>query len=346
MLSQGINKFLSFKWGQEVTVRVENVYKFFEVLKRLIIRIIVIIFTGFSIGIYKEAKKIANRLLMSYEMIMDTGTEDKSWKHIFYNWMFNLLMLEISVTNKIERLRIYKHKDNLFQFNPDKELINSLSKILYPKLNLWFPRYVEEKKISSFLVENSEIIKAISNKSFFKITNTDAHYGNYTKLSDKGVKYNFLTNWTSKSETFEQKNFIFDDKSYLVNPFIIESKNVKILNSYYIQDQVDNRLIGDEFNIPELWSLSWLGQNEYSYINKNLIPDKINKKISLKQLIINYGGEPNNSTIFDIDEEMRNLLIQYNMNLNPEKMFKLAFTENLYNNYDLLFYWANKLKNK
>jgi len=63
-------------------------------------------------------------------------------------------------------------------------------------------------------------------------------------------------------------------------------------------------------------------------------------------LIINYGGEPNNSTIFDIDEEMRNLLIQYNMNLNPEKMFKLAFTENLYNNYDLLFYWANKLKNK
>jgi len=103
-------------------------------------------------------------------------------------------MLEISVTNKIERLRIYNHKDNLFQFNPDKELINSLSQILYPKLNLWFPRYVEEKKISSFLVENSEIIKAISNKSFFKITNTDAHYGNYTKLSDKGVKYNFLTN--------------------------------------------------------------------------------------------------------------------------------------------------------
>jgi len=69
-----------------------------------------------------------------------------------------------------------------------------------------------------------------------------------------------------------------------------------------------------------------------------LIPDKINKKISLKQLIINYGGEPNNSKIFDIDEEMRNLLSQYNMSLNQEKIFKLAFTENLYNNYDLLLY--------
>jgi len=55
-------------------------------------------------------------------------------------------------------------------------------------------------------------------------------------------------------------------------------------------------------------------------------------------LIINYGGEPNNSKIFDVDEEMRNLLIQHDMNLNQEKLFKLAFTENLYNNYDLLLY--------
>jgi len=84
MLSQGVNKILSFKWGQEVTIHVENVYKFFEVLKLLIIRIIVIIFTGFSIGIYKEAKKIANRLIMAYNDIMNTGTEDKSWKHIIY----------------------------------------------------------------------------------------------------------------------------------------------------------------------------------------------------------------------------------------------------------------------
>jgi len=78
IFSQGVNKVLSFKWGQEVNINIENVYKFFEVLKLLIIRVIVIIFTGFSIGIYKEAKKIAKRLFMSYEMIMDTGTENKS----------------------------------------------------------------------------------------------------------------------------------------------------------------------------------------------------------------------------------------------------------------------------
>jgi hypothetical protein len=78
MFSQGINKILSFRWGQEVTIRVENVYKFFNVLKLLIIRIVVIIFTGFSIGIFKQAKLLSKKLINCYKAIMNTGTEDKS----------------------------------------------------------------------------------------------------------------------------------------------------------------------------------------------------------------------------------------------------------------------------
>jgi hypothetical protein len=164
-------------------------------------------------------------------------------------------------------------------------------------------------------------------------------------LSDKKINYSFLTNWTSAEKTFNSKNLIFNEQSYLVNPHIIESKNVKILKNYKLQDPLDRRLIGDEFNIPELWSLSWLGQKEYNYVNNHLILDDI-KKNSLKGLITSYNGEPNDSNLFHIDEEMRNLFIKYNMNWKPEKIFKLALAENIYNNYDLLLYWADKLKNK
>jgi hypothetical protein len=69
--------------------------------------------------------------------------------------MFNMLMLEISDTNKLERLRIYKTDKNLFVFNPDKELMRQMSRILYPKLQLIFPETVDEKKLTSFLCEYS-----------------------------------------------------------------------------------------------------------------------------------------------------------------------------------------------
>jgi len=38
----------------------------------------VIVFTGFSIGIFKQARFLTKRLFMAYEDITETSTEDKS----------------------------------------------------------------------------------------------------------------------------------------------------------------------------------------------------------------------------------------------------------------------------
>jgi len=119
-----------------------------------------------------------------------------------------------------------------------------------------------EKNIS-FLNEASKILYYRGKHQHVTIRRSEPHYENYIELSEKNVNYSFLTNWTSSDKTFRNKNLIFDEKSYLVNPCIIESKNVKILNNYKIQDSSDRKLIGDEYN----------------YVNNNLIPDNINKNI-------------------------------------------------------------------
>jgi len=103
-------------------------------------------------------------------------------------------MKEIKVTNKLERLRIYKNEYNLFLFNPDKELMNYVSKILYPKLNLVFSESIFEKKISVFLNEAAKALDEESKKRHIIIVNSEPHYGNYIELSDKNIKYNLLTN--------------------------------------------------------------------------------------------------------------------------------------------------------
>jgi len=111
--------------------------------------------------------------------------------------MFNALMKEIKLTNKLERLRIYKNENGIFQFNPDKELVNNFSKILYPKLNLIFPESKFEEKVSKFLNKKLNTVINENKQVFYEMVGASkdkAHYGNYIKLSDKGIKYNLLTN--------------------------------------------------------------------------------------------------------------------------------------------------------
>jgi hypothetical protein len=103
-------------------------------------------------------------------------------------------MKEIKQTNKLERLRIYKSTKDLFTFNPDKELMNHLSRILYPKLNLIFPESVFKKKLSSFLNEGAKILDNESKHRYLSIVNLEPHYGSYIELSDKKINYSFLTN--------------------------------------------------------------------------------------------------------------------------------------------------------
>jgi len=103
-------------------------------------------------------------------------------------------MLEISDTNKLERLRIYKTKNTKFKFNPDKELINKYSKVLYSKVQLIFPESVNEKKAASLLCKYSKLFQIEEEKFYFSVNNSETHYGSHIELSDKKIKYSFLTN--------------------------------------------------------------------------------------------------------------------------------------------------------
>lgn len=76
---------------------------------------------------------------------------------------------------------------------------------------------------------------------------------------------------------------MFDDNSFLVNPQLTKNENMKIFPDYKLINKYDTRLIGDEFNIQELWFLSWLGKNEYNHLtynnsNKSLLLDNFLKK--------------------------------------------------------------------
>jgi len=103
-------------------------------------------------------------------------------------------MIEISEVLKLERLRIYKTESDKFKFNPDKELVNKLSKVFYPKLKLIFPETLIEKKIASFIYNYSNLIRKDSEKYYFSIGGKENHYGNYLDITDEEVNYRFITN--------------------------------------------------------------------------------------------------------------------------------------------------------
>jgi len=103
-------------------------------------------------------------------------------------------MIEISDVLKLERLRIYKTETTLFKFNPEKEQIVKLLNIVYPKLEIIFAETLTEKKIVSFIIENSNIIKNDSKKYYFLIGNSDPYYGSYLKVADKNINYSLITN--------------------------------------------------------------------------------------------------------------------------------------------------------
>jgi len=78
LLAQLMNNMCFFKLGQKIIIYTENVYKVFKFVKILIIRIFVIVFIGFSIGIYKKASLLTKKLFICYNAITKSATEDKS----------------------------------------------------------------------------------------------------------------------------------------------------------------------------------------------------------------------------------------------------------------------------
>ncbi len=46
-------------------------------------------------------------------MNYNSETEDKSYFHVFVSFIFNAYMDDLSETDKIERIKIFKHKETI-----------------------------------------------------------------------------------------------------------------------------------------------------------------------------------------------------------------------------------------
>jgi len=82
----------------------------------------------------------------------------------------------------------------MFIFNPEPDQINRFISLFYPKLKLIFPETLIEKKIGSFIFENSNIFKKYNTKCYFSVGNSEPHYGNYLTITDDGADYSFINN--------------------------------------------------------------------------------------------------------------------------------------------------------
>jgi len=168
---------------------------------------------------------------------------------------FNLNAYEFDEILFFEKLKIYKTKDKLFNFNPDFEKLKLIFKTLFPRLDV-----NACKKINS----NDKIIKIITNlrdyieseavKGTLSVKGSKVkHYGAYYKATPVE---GFVVNYTSKeklkvldsesSEISYKKNFALSNTSYITKPIISTTTKLNLEESK-LEDQ-DPRLLYEELN--------------------------------------------------------------------------------------------------
>jgi len=109
-----------FEPNKKITINVELLIIFF---KNLLIRI----FFGISVSTYKQAKNIQKQAIN----IMSLNSNNKI--ELFF---FNLLMIDLTTINRLEKSKIYKESKNLFKFNPSKEIITKFISKHFPRIEL------------------------------------------------------------------------------------------------------------------------------------------------------------------------------------------------------------------
>jgi len=109
-----------FEYNKKITINVELVVIFF---KNLLIRI----FFGISVSIYKQAKNIRKQAINIRSLNSNNKIE------LFF---FNLLMIDLTTINRLEKSKIYKESKNLCKFNPSKEIITKFIAKHFPRIGL------------------------------------------------------------------------------------------------------------------------------------------------------------------------------------------------------------------
>lgn len=317
--------------NEKIEIRFDLIIK---ILKNVIIRLT----TGLSTKLLKKAKHMSIKLINSRYMIVETATTDKSYNHIICHWLFNLVVDSLPETNRLEKRRIYKNEDSIWNFNPDREKIISLFNKIFPKVELILPNTSTEKKLSALMVDYS--INSEVDKLYFSIKGSKDHYGALYREVVKDKNILFGTNFTSKKITCNKKNFEIAENSYLLPPYYVDKKIITLDSDKIVIDDSDKRLIADEFYLQEIFTLSSIYFNNF----KVLSFDENNNSLTLKNSEkLNFLK---NSLLDDLDNELANIKssLKTKLWIDHETLFKFSISEILEKPeiFDLLEYWSNK----
>lgn len=312
------------EYKTQIIFNVNIISKF---IKNIIIRII----SGISLNIFKKAKYMSIKLLN----VLACNSDDYAGLYFF-----NLTMDELIDTNQLERLRIYKNQSTPLNFNPKKEELIKLFNKLFPKVILEFPDTLEERKISSIILESAQDTRAEALKGFLSIKKSPEHYGTlYNVGYDKEGIYMYGTNYTSQEKTFEQPNFALKEDSYVLKTYILGPSKIKINPSKILTEIRDSRTIAEEFYLQEKAIIASLGLEEPNYLMYNTKEqrfcieniEKTNNETKIKTLaetIKTYGAQISKSSLYEIDFKLREAhsKIIDSTPLTQERVFKWAVT--------------------
>jgi hypothetical protein len=120
-------------------------------------------------------------------------------------------------------------------------------------------------------------------------------------------------NTTSQEQTFESKNFPFDEKSYLTQPMLLDKSQLEINVNNPMTDLSDSRARAQVLNLHDLALISSLGFSNHKF----LMYTKDFKKVQLvesspkalittfKKKVEYFGGQPNKSSIYEIELKLK-----------------------------------------
>lgn len=237
-----------------------NVNTIIELTKNIISRVLV----GFSLSTIKKAKFIITKIKNIRKLPLKNHND-----MIF----FNINLEEINSCMNMEKLRIYKTKESLFNFNPNKTPIKMVSK-LFPKFKFLDVETLEEKKIVDNIIGVEKELKEETVKGYFSSDNHPKHFGTlYPLTSDQMVG----ATYTSKPTTFELKNEALSDKTYLTQKFIANMVDLKFDEKLEVPKNIyDLRNISEKIKIVEYFLLTSLGMPDDHYAMYNPITKKFN----------------------------------------------------------------------
>lgn len=287
--------------NEKIILKLSTLIQFFKL-------VLVKIVTGLSINIWNQADFIVTKIL---------NISKYSYKNFAETLWFNLLMEELPKTNRIEKYRIYKNKNDWKNFNPDKSKLMKMFEVIFPKVKIVFPENIVEKKMTEIITKGAKELNKESIKAYFSIGDGQAHYGSLYNIGEKeGAVDTLATNYTSKKTTLGLKNIELRDESHLVHPYVASNKLIGIQEEKTLTKLSDSRTISEILNFQDVLILTNLAVKEpnWLYLNPNTnelafrkidITQQNYTFYGLKELIKKCGGIPKDSIMYELDIELK-----------------------------------------